>query len=213
MRASQRTDAAADGQRQERQSGVAAVFLSHKLVKGNRVLIGVGIHRAGGQKYIRNSVASHVSSGGMGEAGEECEIFAMRFKRCGRFVELEIFAFALGEPVPVGVVRIFLRRQGDAVGEKHAGQALGRGNGPLRGGGHGLQKWQAKSDAADAAEGVASGKVPGFFHVQKSYLVRNAGCVTNSVIRLLGRNSLAIKLSVSCSMSASSEYSNCRPRA
>ena len=140
MGAAERADAAADRQRQKRQASVAAIFLRHKLVKGNGVLVRVGIHGAGGEKDIGNAVAGHVPSGGVGETGKKRNVVAVRLERFGGLVQLKAFALALGEPMPLAVVWITLFWQGDTVWEEHAGQALG-GGGLLRSGRrHGLQK-------------------------------------------------------------------------
>ena len=61
----------------------------------------------------------------MGQPRKKCDVLTVGFEGFGGLVEYEILSFALWKPMPVCMVRILFRWQGDPVGEKHTGQTLG----------------------------------------------------------------------------------------
>ena len=157
---------AAYGEGQEWEAGFSAVLFSDDLVEGNGVLVGVGVYRAGGEEDVGDAVAGHAASGRVGQAGEEGDVVAERFEGLGGLVEFEVLAFAFGEPVPISAFGVIGRREGDAVGEEHTGDAFGCRCCGLGGvsGTHGFEEWKAEGDSANAPKDLAAGKVPGFFH-------------------------------------------------
>ena len=61
----------------------------------------------------------------MGQPRKKCDVLTVGFEGFGGLVEFEILSFALWKPMPVCMVWILFRWQGDPVGEKHTGQTLG----------------------------------------------------------------------------------------
>jgi len=154
-----------NGEREEWEAGFDSVFLGDELINGNGVLVGIGVNGSSGKKDVGDTVSCHASASRVGKSGKEGDIFAMWLQGFSGFVELKVFAFTFGEPMPVGMFRVVFRRKGHAVGKEETGQAFGcRGAGLCWAvGAHGFEKWKAKGDTANSAEDLSTGKVPGFF--------------------------------------------------
>jgi len=98
------TDSAIGGHDERAVAGLSGIMLGHKLVHGLYIPQVVDADVPTGEECVATVVSANLFHFGVGESSEYSQMLTVWFQRFQTIVELIVFAFAFGEPVPVHFV-------------------------------------------------------------------------------------------------------------